>query len=522
MTSPAHPPPRVGVLALLGALLLPPVLAHANGDGDGNFHLQTSSGSGDILGGRSEHDPWPAALPGGSGKAISGPAMSGPAIAAPSISGAAISGPAIATPVMLGPAVADTPGDEAIRATERQVLVMLRLPAPHYRPDANYGGRYVDDGGRSARRRIAAELARRHGLSLLGDWPMPTLGLDCYLMSFPAGDNAEHVAALLSHDPRVEWAQPVALYQGLAATPPPAAGAVAALYPVQPAARDWHVAELHRASTGRDVLVAVLDSGVDRRHPDLAGQIALAEDFVDAQHDADGDHAEPHGTAVAGIIAARGAGAGIVGIAPAARLMALRACWQPAGAGARCSSFTLGKALNYAILHRAGVINLSLTGPPDRLLDKLLDVALARGISVVGALAAPGQAAGFPAGHPGVIAVAQQGNPAGDTPAAAPRPAAPRDALLLAPGRDIPASAPGGGWRFVSGNSFAAAHVSGMLALLRELRPDADPAQLQRLLHPAPGPTTATIDACATIARAAGACPCSCATAATVSSHSHP
>ncbi|PHV04341.1 hypothetical protein CSQ96_26430 [Janthinobacterium sp. BJB412] len=246
--------------------------------------------------------------------------------------------------------------------------------------------------------------------------------------------------------------------------------------------------------------------------------------------------------------------------------MALRACWQPAGASARCSSFTQGKALNYAILHRAGVINLSLTGPPDRLLGKLLDVALARGISVVSALAAPGEAAGFPAGHPGVIAVAQQGNPADDTlaalpttataggpaagsmaataaapvavatpttaatpaptpvppPASAPQAATARKALLLAPGRDVPASAPGGGWRFVSGNSFAAAHVSGMLALLRELRPDADPAQLQRLLHPAPGPTTATIDACATIARAAGACPCSCATAATVSSHSHP
>ncbi|MBJ7311461.1 S8 family serine peptidase [Rugamonas sp. CCM 8940] len=413
---------------------------------------------------------------------------------------------------------------------------MLRLPAPHYRPDAGYGGRYIDDGGRSARRRIATELARRHGLTLLGDWPMPTLGLDCYLMTFPAGDNAEHIAAQLSHDPRVEWAQPVALYQGLAAAAP-GAGQLAALYPVQPAARYWHVAELHRASTGRDVLVAVVDSGIDRHHPDLAGQIALAENFVDA--DVDADNAEAHGTAVAGIIAARGGGAGIVGIAPAARLMALRACWQPPGGGAHCSSFTLAKALNYAILHHAGVINLSLTGPPDRLLDRLLDVALARGISVVGALGAAGEAAGFPAAHAGVIAVAQKGNTTDDTPTTAatstpkqepphaaarntPLLAPGRNTPLLAPGRDVPASAPGGGWRFVSGNSFAAAHVSGMLALLRELRPDADPAQLHGLLHPASGPAAATIDACATITRAAGACPCSCATAATASSHSHP
>ncbi|HEU4845797.1 MAG TPA: S8 family serine peptidase [Burkholderiaceae bacterium] len=439
------------------------------------------------------------------------------------------------------PASPDVPvlsGDAA--APQRQLLVMLRLPPPHFRPDAGYGGRYLDDGGRSARHRIAEQLARLHGLKLVGDWPMPTLGVDCYVMESPSGSEPARIADLLSHDPRVEWAQPVAIYSGMDGAAPP-------LYPVQPSARYWHVAELHRAATGRNVSVAVVDSGIDARHPDLDGQLALAENFVDGSAYAP----ESHGTAVAGIIAARGGRQGILGVAPGARLMGLRACWQLAGQGARCSSFTLGKALNFAILHEARIINLSLSGPPDRLLDRLLDVALARGISVVGAIDPQGRAPAFPASHRGVVAVAQQGGaapglqrpqeampsapglhgPQEAMPSApclhgpqAAMPAAPlpQGGAVLAPGQDVPASLAGGGWRFVSGNSYAAAHVTGMLALLAELRPGADGAQLERLLVPGTGPNAATIDACATIAHTTGACSCSCAGAVTLHSSRRP
>ncbi|WP_229217884.1 S8 family peptidase [Rugamonas apoptosis] len=392
-------------------------------------------------------------------------------------------------------------GDAA--APERQLLVMLRLPPPHYRPDAGYGGRYLDDGGRAARHRIAEELARLHGLKLVSDWPMPTLGVDCYVLETPAGGEPARIAELLSHDPRVEWAQPVAMYSGMDGAAPP-------LYPVQPSARYWHVAELHRAATGRDVSVAVVDSGIDGHHPDLDGQLAQTENFVEGSSYLP----EAHGTAVAGIIAARGGRQGILGVAPGARLMGLRACWQQNGQGARCSSFTLGKALNFAILHEARIINLSLSGPPDRLLDRLLDAALARGISVVGAIDPQGTARAFPVSHPGVIAVAQQAR-VGTVAALAPTMASALtptpSGAVLAPGQDVPASLAGGGWRFVSGNSYAAAHVTGMLALLAELRPGAKGAQLERLLVPGTGQNAATIDACATIANTTGACTCSCA-----------
>ena len=70
-----------------------------------------------------------------------------------------------------------------------------------------------------------------------------------------------------------------------------------------------------------------------------------------------------------------------------------------------CDTLSLAKALYFAIGHDAQVINLSLSGPPDPLLGRLIDVALARGIVVVGALDPNAADGGFPASHPGVVAV---------------------------------------------------------------------------------------------------------------------
>jgi subtilisin family serine protease len=376
--------------------------------------------------------------------------------------------------------------DASVDEGAHQLLVMLRLPAPHYRPDASYGGRYIDDSSRAARRRRAEELARQHGLSLVDDWPMPLLGLDCYVMRFPDNDNADRLIAALARDPQVEWAQSVARFNGMAQ----ASGADGgdALYPVQPAARYWHLADLHRNTTGRDVKVAVIDSGIDASHPDLQGQLAVNNNFVDTGP----TPAENHGTAVAGIIAAREGNGGIVGVAPQARLMGLRACWQRPDQTTRCNSYTLSKAINYAILNGARVINLSLSGPPDRLLDRLLDVALERGIGVVGAVDAQASGPAFPASHHGVLAVSSMGAAAASSNG---------ELSLLAPGSDIPTTAPDGRWSFVNGSSYAAAHVSGMLALLDQLQPDATPAQLRKLLSPASTINAGNIDACVSISR---------------------
>ena len=69
---------------------------------------------------------------------------------------------------------------------DHEILVMLRLAPPHYRPNSDYGGDYGDSASRTARRRIALGIARRNRLQLVDGWPMPLIGVDCYVMRVPA------------------------------------------------------------------------------------------------------------------------------------------------------------------------------------------------------------------------------------------------------------------------------------------------------------------------------------------------
>jgi subtilisin family serine protease len=367
----------------------------------------------------------------------------------------------------------------------RQILVMVHHPPDHYRPNGAYGGSYGDDQARSAREHLARRIAGRYGLALVDAWPMPMIGFDCFVMAVPDGRTTAQAVDQVSHDAEVAWAQPVQQYAGQSASATPNDP----LFAAEPAAREWHLADLHRIATGRGVKVAVVDSGVDGRHPDLAGQLALRLSFVSGRPDA----AEQHGTSVAGIIAAKANnGVGIAGIAPAARILALRACWQESAAitSTVCDSFSLAKALYFAIHEKTDIINLSLSGPDDRLLGELLKVASSRGLTVVTAFDRRRPDGGFPANVPGVIAVS-------DGPVAAGH-----ERVYIAPGREVPTTEPGGKWFLVNGSSFAAAHVSGLAALVQQ-RQRAGPVSL---VADRGGP----VDACATLLRVATNCDCSC------------
>jgi len=208
------------------------------------------------------------------------------------------------------------------------------------------------------------------------------------------------------------------------------------------------------------VTVAIIDTGVDIDHPDLAGRIDEVRNFVD--DDMRAFRTDRHGTLVAGIIAAVANNrVGIVGISPAARLDVLKAC-EPLASGqlaSRCNSFTLALALSDAIQAHAQIVNLSLSGPADPLLRELVQDGERRGMIFVGAMPPGTDLAGFPVGIPGVIAV--QSSEAAWQPAA----------VVPAPGEDVLSLAPGGHYDFATGSSFAAAHVSGALALLRSAAP---------------------------------------------------
>ena len=390
------------------------------------------------------------------------------------------------------PRVAATVEDSA----QRQVLLMLKVAPAHYTPGGNYGSDYINAPGRVARRHLAGEIAREHGLVLRDEWPMPALGVDCFVLD--ASDHAAAVrqASVLAADPRVESAEAMQVFHVLGTTASPGPDP---LFRVQPVATAWHLDELHAHATGRGVRVAIVDSGIARDHPDLRGQVAVSRDFVSPKD----SRGEAHGTEVAGIIAAIGGnGLGIVGVAPQARLLGLRACWENSRSAASCSSFTLAQALQFAIDARVQVLNLSLTGPPDRLLARLLDVALDRGISVVGAVDATAADGGFPASHPGVLAVDGLTHIA-------------PIASVRAPADGIPATRADGSWGLVSGTSFAAAQVSGLMALIRQESPRLGPAQLLTVMAPARTVLSATerpraINACAVMQRASGHCVCAC------------
>lgn len=321
-------------------------------------------------------------------------------------------------------------------------------------------------------------LKRRYRLREVAGWPIKPLGLFCVVLQPPPGAAREALLAALAADAGVQLVQPLQDFALYASDPPePARPEPSTRYndPYIDLQRGFIATDAADAQTrtqGRGVQVALVDTGVDSAHPDLHGRIRAIHDLVDAA--ATGAGGEAHGTEVAGIIAANSNNRlGIAGMAPKAVLDVYKACWYPAQAqaGARCNSFTLAKALAAISDSDARVVNLSLGGPADPLLQRLLEQLLQQRRIVVAALPPDGRLDGFPIDIPGVIAV-RSGHAAGTA----------ASGVLDAPGEDILTTQPGGGYDFSSGSSMAAAHVSGLVALLLSLTPDLDAHDARALL----------------------------------------
>jgi subtilisin family serine protease len=354
-------------------------------------------------------------------------------------------------------------------------------------------------------------LAHSHGLREVGAFPLRSIGVQCVVFQVPEGRAIEDVIARLRRDPLVESVQANQVFGGLArAHNDPYAS-------LQYGAHAIRADLAHRWATGRGVRVAVVDTGVDTSHPDLRGRILRTATFVEGGERTFTD--DSHGTAVAGVIAADADnGIGIFGVAPDAQIIVAKACWHRSRdtLEAVCSSWTLAKALDFAITE-ARILNLSLGGPPDALLARLIGKALHHGVIVVAAVMDHGSPApGFPASLESVIAVVES-----DSRGAVRVPAGlVRSGLLAAPGVDVLTTAPRGAYDFVSGSSLAAAHVSGIAALMLERSPRLTAGEVRALLvgtaRPLPeagdaGPrmVRGVVDACAAVARLVTAASCS-------------
>ena len=346
--------------------------------------------------------------------------------------------------------------------------------------------------------RIPVELAGAHGLRHIGAFPLTSIGVHCLVFEVPANRAMDEVLRSLAADRRVESAQPNQVFRNLAAgTPDPYAS-------FQYGARVIRAPQAHRWATGRGVTVAVIDTGIETEHPDLHGRVAKTANFVDGG--AQSFAHDRHGTAVAGVIGARANNnEGIFGVAPEADLIGIKACWHRSADGleARCSSWTLAKAIDFAVINGARVINLSLGGPPDPLLTRLIAKAIERGTTVVAAAMDGADAPGFPASLPLVIGVVASDShndvQGGDRD---------RATMLVAPGVEILTTTPPHAYAFLSGTSLAAAHVSGVVALLLEREPMMSPSQVRLVLFATARPVTVSgmpairlVDACAALAR---------------------
>jgi len=225
--------------------------------------------------------------------------------------------------------------------------------------------------------------------------------------------------------------------------------------------------QAHALATGERILIAVVDSGIDAGHPELAGVIAGRFDALGTD-----DKAHAHGTGIAGAMAAR---AKLTGAAPAAQILAVRAF-----GGSEGTTFNILKGLDWAASNGARIINMSFAGPKDPVIARSLAAARAKGIVLIAAAgnAGPRSAPLYPAADPNVIAVTA--TDADDKLFANANRG--RHIAVAAPGVDLLLPALDGTYQVTSGTSFAAAEVSGAVALLLERRPDLDPDAVRRIL----------------------------------------
>ena len=361
-------------------------------------------------------------------------------------------------------------GDQVSQSSDRFIIVAVdNVPAAYVAQAGGTPRGYdaVPDYGATARARETLHaLEREYGLREVNAWPIGPLQIHCAVLEIPSGADRGQLLAALSKDRRVKLTQPLQTFATRTEDyNDPYVG-------LQRGFQQMDVADAHPWSRGEGVKIAIIDTGADIQHPDLRDRIAAAANFVDA--DDTQFRRDRHGTEMAGVIAAVANNReGIVGVAPNARLLIFKACWQAQSDAdaARCNSFTLARALAAAFDAHAQVINLSLAGPDDPLLGDLIREGQHRGVLFVGA--AP-DTAGVQTGllhRAGVIEVASAESPSVI------------DSVLYAPGREILTLLPGGHYDFASGASIATAQVSGVVALMLAKNPALSAASVYRLLR---------------------------------------
>ena len=310
------------------------------------------------------------------------------------------------------------------------------------------------------------ELARRHGLVRLESQNFPLIGGTIGLFRITGRRAIEVVSRELATEASIRSVQPNFRYvlqeQKAALTEGD---------PAQYANAKLRLPQAHTLAHGANVTIAVIDSGIDVKHPELANAIA---DNFDALGSKEGPHV--HGTGIAGAIVSH---ARLMGSAPEARILAIRA-FGAAPNGAESTSYVILKGLDYAAAHGAQVVNMSFAGPKDALIERGIAATAAKGILMVAAAgnAGPKSPPLYPAANTNVMAVTA--TDAQDRLFAASNRGS--HIAISAPGVDIFLPAPDDKYQMTSGTSFSAAYVSGLAALMLERNPRLKPGEVREIL----------------------------------------
>ncbi len=304
--------------------------------------------------------------------------------------------------------------------------------------------------------RFGRSMATKYKMELRDQWLIPSLGVYCLVVRF--NDDESKTMANLKMNKAVKWIQASNDFKLLSVNSNSSSSEQS-----QPTQIDGNY--VIKNADGNGVVIAIIDSAVDDSHQDLNGQIDQSGDFVVAGTSSNSSSnteqrpGEQHGTAIAGVVIAdRDTKLGVAGVAPGATLRAYRGCWENSDTQqTNCNTLSLARALDAVISNNADILNLSLSGPKDILLDLLVQRLIDRGTLVVTAFdPARPTTSRFPTQREGVLVVRAQDLDEKHT------------AFFTAPGARVVTS-PGNTYDFMHGHSIASAYTSGLLALRKQV-----------------------------------------------------
>lgn len=313
------------------------------------------------------------------------------------------------------------------------------------------------------------EVARQHNLTIVSVQRSVLTGGT--LVHFRIGGNRAARDVVRAMEAEQIISQPNYIYETVQAAEPAAADSASGSGE-QYVANKLRLAEVHRIATGKGVTVAVIDSEIDNAHPEF--KQAIAEKF-DAVGKPDKPHT--HGTGMAGAIVSQ---TRLMGVAPGARTLAVHAFATGAQQSPQATTQAIIAGLEWALNKGARVVNMSFAGPYDPMLALAMKRASEKGAVLIAAVgnAGPKSPPLYPGADPRVIGVTAvdendqlyKGANVG------------AQVAIAAPGVDVMVPAPADAYQLTTGTSVAAAHVSGVAALLLEKHPEADAQTILEVL----------------------------------------